>query len=138
LRIFKVKTFARFARKESLTDISLLKAIDDAERGLVDADLGGGLIKQRVARPGKGKSGGFRTVIAFRSKERAIFLFGFAKSDLDNIEDDVLNNLRRIAALWLDADENALKRGLDSGLITGVKTDGKSKGKNKPERQTRR
>jgi hypothetical protein len=126
LRIFKVKTFARFARKESLADISLLKAIDDAERGLVDADLGGGLIKQRVARPGKGKSGGFRTVIAFRSKER------------DNIEDDVLNNFRRIAALWLDADENALKRGLDSGLITGVKTDGKSKGKNKPERQTRR
>jgi hypothetical protein len=138
LRIFKVKTFARFSRKESLTDISLLKAIDDAERGLIDADLGGGLIKQRVARPGKGKSGGFRTVIAFRSKEGAIFLFGFAKSDLDNIEDDVLNNLRRIAALWLDADENALKRGLDSGLITGVKADDKSKGKNKPERQTRR
>jgi hypothetical protein len=128
LRVFKVKTFARFSRKEGLSDASLLEAVNDAERGLIDADLGGGLIKQRVARSGGGKRGGFRTVIAFRSKERAIFLFGFAKNDLDNIEDDVLNDLRKIAALWLDADEAALKRGLDKGLITGVKADGKSKG----------
>ena len=84
MRIFKVKTFARFSRKEGLPDASLGEAVADAERGLIDADLGGGLIKQRVARSGGGKSGGFRTVIAFRSKERAIFLFGFAKNDLDN------------------------------------------------------
>lgn len=138
MRIFKVKTFARFSRKEGLSDASLQEAVADAERGLIAADLGGGLIKQRVARAGGGKSGGFRTVIAFRSKDRAVFLFGFAKNDLDNIEDEVLRKLRTIAALWLDADEAALARGLDSGLIAGVKVDGKGKEKNKPERQTRR
>ena len=41
-------------------------AIETAGRGLIDADLGGGLIKQRVARPGQGKRGGFRMMIAFR------------------------------------------------------------------------
>jgi hypothetical protein len=74
----------------------LCTAIEDAERGRVDADLGGGLIKQRVARKGQGKSSGYRMLIGFRSKLRAVFLFGFAKSELDNIDDDQLATLREI------------------------------------------
>lgn len=81
MRIFKTKWFARFARKERVGDARLREAIDRAEKGGIDAALGGNLIKQRVARDGGGKSGGFRTIIAFRAKERSIFLYGFAKNE---------------------------------------------------------
>ena len=104
MRIFKTKSLARFTKRERIADESLCKAIEDAERGLVEADLGGDLIKQRVARRGQGKSGGYRMLIGFRSKLRAVFLFGFAKSELDNIDDDQLATLRETAALWIAAD----------------------------------
>lgn len=80
MRVFKTKWFARFAKREQITDKSLCEAIERAGRDLIDADLGGGLIKQRVARPGKGKSGGYRVIIAYRFKQRAIFLFGLVSS----------------------------------------------------------
>jgi hypothetical protein len=67
-----------------------LRSRRSRRRGLVDADLGGGLIKQRIARTGQGRSGGYRTLMAFRSKERTIFVYGFAKSERDNIESDEL------------------------------------------------
>ena len=95
MRVFKNKPFARFARKAGLDDKVLRQAIEAAERGLVDADLGGGVIKQRVARQGGGKSGGFRTIVLFRLGERAFFVHGFAKSDLGNIRADELAALHR-------------------------------------------
>jgi hypothetical protein len=79
MRVYKIKGFMRFQRRERIADTTLAEAILAAERGLVDADLGGGLIKQRIARPGQGKSGGFRTLIAYRRSERAVFLFGFCE-----------------------------------------------------------
>ncbi len=82
--IYKNRWFAKFASRDGISDATLVAAIDQANRGLIDADLGGGLIKQRVAREGGGKSGGYRTLVFFRHKERAIFAFGFAKSDKDN------------------------------------------------------
>ena len=84
-RIFKNGWFERFARKERIADASLREAVQRAESGLVDADLGGGVIKQRVARTGQGKSGGYRTLILFRQGDKAIFAFGFAKSAQANI-----------------------------------------------------
>ena len=87
-RIFKTRWFERFARKEKIRDPVLVDAIRRAEKGQVDADLGGGVIKQRIARPGEGKSGGYRTIIFFRQGERAIFAYGFAKSDRANIDAD--------------------------------------------------
>ncbi len=94
MRVFKLKAFAKFQRREQLTDAALSKAVRDAEKGLVAADLGGGLIKQRIARPGRGKSGGYRTIIAYHRGERAVFLFGFAKSAFEHIDDDELEVLR--------------------------------------------
>jgi len=85
MRVFKTRAVVRFCKREAITDEQLADAIRRAERGLIDADLGRGLIKQRVARPGKGRRGGWRTLIAYRHAERAVFLFGFAKSDRDNI-----------------------------------------------------
>ena len=74
MRIFKNAWFERFARKQNISDKAIAQAIERAEQGLIDADLGGGVIKQRVARPGQGKSGGFRTVILYRTTERAFFV----------------------------------------------------------------
>ena len=80
MRIFKTKALARFTKKEGIADEALVAAVESAKRGLIDADLGGGLIKQRVARSGQGKRGGFRMLIAFRT-DLAVFLFGFAKNE---------------------------------------------------------
>jgi hypothetical protein len=81
VRTFKTKAFTRFADKAGIPDLALCRAVRDAERGLIAADLGGGVIKQRIARPGQGKSGGFRPLIVFRAGTRAIFVHGFAKNE---------------------------------------------------------
>ncbi len=120
MRIFKTKWFARFARHEQIMDAGLREAIERAERGLIDADLGGGLIKQRVARQGKGRSGGFRTIIAYRTKKRAVFLLGFAKSDRENIEPDELIFLRELAGNWLAANAAKIEGELENGNLQEV------------------
>jgi hypothetical protein len=123
VRVFKTKTFARFARRERISDASLGEAVRRAERGLVDADLGGSVIKQRVARSGQGRSGGYRVLVAYRTKARSVFLFGFAKSDRANVDKDELATLRDIAKAWLAADADALEGALNAGLIEEVDYD---------------
>ena len=81
MRVFKNSWFRKFATKERISDGALCDAVSRAETGLIDADLGGGLFKQRVPRPGAGRSGGYRTILICRSGVRAVFVFGFAKSD---------------------------------------------------------
>jgi hypothetical protein len=119
--IYQLKSFARFAHGERIADESLIEAIMRAERGLVDADLGGGLIKQRVARKGQGRRGGYRMMIAFRSPDFSVFLFGFAKSDEGNIDDRQLAVLRRIAASWLSADATLIKKAVERGELTELR-----------------
>ena len=109
MRVYKVKGFARFQRRERITDWALAKSVANAEHGLVDADLGGGLIKQRVARPGQGKRGGFRTVIAYRQGDLAIFLLGFAKNERANIDDDELEDLRGQARIFFGLTANQIE-----------------------------
>lgn len=123
MRTFKTKWFARFARRESIADKSLREAIERAERGSIDADLGGGLIKQRVARQGQGRSGGYRTIVAYRAKSRAVFLFGFAKSEQENIEPDELVFLRRLGENWLAADTAGIQEELDAGNVQEIEDD---------------
>jgi hypothetical protein len=84
-RIFKRKDFARWMTGEQLGDDSLCKAIREMEDGLIDSDLGGLLYKKRVARPGQGKRGGYRTLLAAKLGQRYVFLLGFAKGNMDNI-----------------------------------------------------
>ena len=98
----------RICRSEGITDQQLAEAIADAERGLIDADLGGGIIKQRIARPGQGKSGGWRTIIGYRAKQRAVFVYGFAKSQLDNISAKQIADLKITAAGFLTASDTKL------------------------------
>ena len=120
MRIFKLKAFARFQRRERIADIALSKAIGNAEAGIIDADLGGGLIKQRVARPGQGKSGGFRTVIAYRHGIRAVFMFGFAKSERANLDDDELAYWRQIGRDYLALNEKSVEAAIVAAELTEV------------------
>jgi hypothetical protein len=120
VRIFKNKAFTRFARKAGIDDASLCKAVMDANQGLLDADLGGGVIKQRVARIGAGKSGGFRTLILFRIGTLAFFVHGFAKNERDNIDVDELAALRKLAADMLNYDDAALRSAQENKTLIEV------------------
>jgi hypothetical protein len=117
VRIFKNKSFTRFAKKATLNDAALRKAVDDAERGLIDAKLGGGVIKQRVARPREGKSGGFRAIILYKERERAFFVHAFAKKDQENIKDDELAALKSLASQMLSYDDQDLAAAIESGTL---------------------
>lgn len=123
MRIFKTKWLVRYARRERISDDSLREAIARAERGLVDADLGGGVIKQRVARAGQGRSGGYRMLIAYRAGERAVFLYGFAKSEAENIDPDELEDLQALGLRWLNLPSGDLKRQIDDGALQEVNHD---------------
>jgi len=123
LRVFVTHPFRRFQRKEQMRDAQLAQAIADAERGLIDADLGGGLIKQRVARPGQGKRSGFRTLIAYQAGDRAVFLFGFAKRERDNISDAQLADLKALASDMLSRSDDVIDEAIASGSIQEVEYD---------------
>ena len=105
LRTFKTKPFARFADREGLEDAALRDAVRRAGRGSIDADLGGGVIKQRIARGGQGRSGGFRAIVLFRRGARAFFVYGFAKSDRENLRRDELKAFRLLAGEMLELNE---------------------------------
>ncbi len=120
MRVYKLKGFARFQRGARITDEALAGAVRDANSGLVDADLGGGLIKQRIARKGQGKSGGYRTLLAFQRGDRAIFLYGFAKSDRENIDDGELQVWRRIGRLYLGLDTDGIEAAIESNELVEV------------------
>jgi hypothetical protein len=124
LRIFKTKAFARFARSERIPDRSLAEAVERARSGLVDADLGGGVIKQRIARQGQGRSGGYRVLMAYRQGIRCVFLYGFAKSERANIDDDELATARDVAKGWLEASPEKIAKAIERGLIQEVKNGG--------------
>lgn len=87
MRIFKNTWFIRFARAQGISDETLLEAIIRAERGQVDADLGGGVIKQRLARPGQGRAKGYRSIILLREGHRAFFEYGFSCTDLRKVSE---------------------------------------------------
>jgi hypothetical protein len=120
MRVFKTKWFKRFARKEGIDDESLSAAIEQAEEGLIDADLGDNLIKQRVARPGEGKRGGYRTIIAFRTADRAVFMYGFAKKARENIDDKELSDLKELGASYMGLNDDQLKAAVDDGALSEV------------------
>ena len=121
MRVFVTKRFGRFQRKEKISDVVLNEAIARAERGQIDATLGRHLIKQRIGRTGQGRSGGYRTVVAYRMGDRAVFLFGFAKNERDNIAPDELEDLRLVAQGWLEAPTGKIEASLKDGAIEELK-----------------
>ncbi len=125
MRVLKNRVVSRFTQKNGISDSDLWGAVKRAERGLVDADLGGGVIKQRVARSGAGKSGGFRTVLLFRVHHRAIFVFAFAKNAKANISARELKTARGLAKVFLNLSDVELEAVISAGELIEVKGDAK-------------
>lgn len=121
IRIWKNKTFARFADDEGISDAALCQAIEEVAQEKA-VSLGGNVYKARVARPGAGKSGGYRTLICFRPKpsERAFFVFGFAKNERDNISDKELRAFRELANKLLRRTEDELNAAVKGGELIEV------------------
>jgi hypothetical protein len=122
VRIFKSRWFQRFARKEGIADEVLREAVARADRGQIDADLGGEVIKQRIARPGQGKSKGYRTIILFRRGAKAFFEYGFTKSQRANIDDDEEARFKEAAKYVLGLTEKHLAELLKRGDFVEVKS----------------
>lgn len=118
--ILKRKAFARWQSEERLPDATLCKAVREMENGLIDADLGGFLYKQRVARPGGGKSGGYRTLLSAKIDDRYVFLHGFPKSDKANITQAERKALQFAGKVFLELSEKALSQALKAGVLIEV------------------
>ena len=118
--VLKRKDFARWQSGERLPDDSLCQAVREMEKGPVDADLGGFLYKKRLARPGGGKSGGYRTVLSARMGGRYVFLHGFAKNQKANITADEKKALQYAGKVFLDLSAAELTRALEAGVLLEV------------------
>jgi hypothetical protein len=124
LRVFKNAWFERFARKEKISVDSLWDAVERAEKGLIDADLGGGVIKQRIARPGTGKSNGYRSIVIYRKGSKAFFVYGFPKSDLGNIRGDEVEQFKKAAKYILTLSDDQIRKLIEIGQFEEVTKDG--------------
>ncbi|HOM14153.1 MAG TPA: type II toxin-antitoxin system RelE/ParE family toxin [Rubrivivax sp.] len=123
MAVYKTKWFDRWARKEGLADASLCAAVYEMVSGLIDTDLGGGLVKKRVARPGQGKSGGFRTLVATNKGNRWVFVFGFPKNERSNIDRDEAEALKKLAAHLLSLAPQAVGKAQRAGELIEVNCD---------------
>lgn len=130
MAVYRVRSFSRWARKQRLSDRALCDAVREMQRGVYEADLGGGLLKKRIARPGEGKSGGFRTIVATNNGDRWFFLYGFAKSERANIDDSEEAALKKYGKTLLTMPPAFLVETESTGAITKVKCDGEETLKN--------
>ena len=119
-RIFKNQAFERFTKKVGINNESLCKAVKSIESGLCDANLGGGVIKQRIARDGQGKSGGFRTLVLFKMETLAFFVHGFAKNEQDNISSSELKVLKKLATKMQNYTDVELSIAIGTKLLIEV------------------
>lgn len=123
MRVFKNAWFERFARKEKISAEALWEAVERAEQGQIDADLGGGVIKQRIARPGGGKSKGYRSIVLYRKDDKAFFVFGFPKSEQDNIREDEEVQFKKMAKQVLALTDEQLQLLIVKGQFEEVVKD---------------
>lgn len=129
MTVFVTKEFARFARRSRLSGAKLLQAATEVMDGQYDADLGGGVFKQRVAREGSGKSGGFRTIILFKVGGHCFFAHGFAKSERANVSAKELKALKQLAGLLLGFSEEQLQSARVSGELIEVADGNETEGR---------
>jgi hypothetical protein len=120
MEVLKRMDFARWQAGENLPDALLCKAVREMKNGLVDADLGGALYKKRVARPGYGKRGGYRTLLSAKIDDRYIFLHGFPKSEKANITPDEQKALQYAGKVFLTLSAENLRRALLALVLVEV------------------
>jgi hypothetical protein len=123
--IYKTRWFDRWARKEGLATPSLCAAVREMASGLFDADLGSGLFKKRIGRPGQGKSGGYRTLVATNRGNRWLFVYGFPKNERSNIDKDEAEALKKLAAHLLSLTAQAVTEAVQAGELIEVNCDEK-------------
>jgi len=119
--IFKTKDFSRWAKKIKLSDSKLIDAISEMTQGLIDAELGRYLYKKRIALQNSGKRGGARTIIAYKDKEIAYFIYGFAKNEKENISTSEKEAFKEYAITLIDMDAKQLHIAIVSGEIIEVR-----------------
>lgn len=127
-RVFKTRHFSRWIRKTELTDRVLCGAVEEMDRGLIDADLGGGIVKKRVGLAGRGKRSGARTLIATNKGDRWFFVFGFEKNERANIGDDELEALQEVAEQLLARTGRQLDEAVEDGSLLEICDDDKDEG----------
>lgn len=125
MAVYKTRWFDRWARREGLAASSLCAAVHEMAQGLVDADLGGGLVKKRIARPGLGKRGGYRSLVATNRGNRWVFVFGFPKNERSNIDKDETEALKKLAAHLLSLSPQAVATAKQAGELIEVDCDAK-------------
>lgn len=119
-RVFKTRHFSRWMRKTELSDTSLCQAVEEMAQGLVDADLGGGVVKKRIALTGRGKRGGARTLVATNKGHRWFFVFGFEKNERDNVNGDELQALQDLASDLLARTATQLDAAVEEGALLEI------------------
>jgi len=124
MQAFKTQLFAKWASSQRINDKALSAAVAEMEQGLVDAQLGGQVVKKRVALSGKGKRGSARTLLAFRQGDKAFFIYGFAKKERANIGVKDLKALKLLAREMLSYTNPALTKAIKAGELIEVKDDG--------------
>lgn len=125
-RVFKTRHFSRWMRKSQLSDQLLCQAVEEMARGLIDADLRGGIIKKRIGLGGRGKRGGARTLIATNKDDRWFFVFGFEKNERANISDEELEALQDIAADLLARTTRQLNEAIEDDSLQEICHDDKT------------
>jgi len=120
VRVFKYPRFSRFSGKEGITDAELCEVVNQLEAGQADADLGSGVYKVRVARPGEGKSGGHRVIVYFKNEFRTFFTYGFSKSDRDNIDEGELKAFKIDAKDQFSLTDEQIKIRLANGTLIEI------------------
>jgi hypothetical protein len=123
MTVYKTRWFNRWAYKQGLDDLSLCAAVREMTAGLYDADLGGGLVKKRIARSGQGKSGGFRTLIATNKGDRWVFVYGFPKNERSNIDKNEEEALKKLATELLSLTLKALEQAKDDNELMEIDCD---------------
>jgi hypothetical protein len=119
-RVFKTRSFARWASKANLIDAALCAAVEEMSSGLIDADLGGSVVKKRVALPGRGKRGGARTLLATNKASRWFFVFGFEKNERDTIDARELEALQLLAKNYLSLSSSQLTEALQANMFQEI------------------
>jgi len=125
-RLFKTRHFTRWMRKTDLSDELLYAAVGEMERGLIDADLGSGVVKKRIAYKGHGKRGSSRILIATNKNDRWFFVFGFDKNERDNINSTELKALQTLASDLLDFSETELESEIKNNTLQEIYYDTKA------------
>lgn len=123
LQVLATKSFARWMRRNKVTDDDLIAATEEMADGLIDADLGGHLVKKRVALQGRGKSSGARTIVATKFGRRWIYLFGFEKNERSNIDSSELKALQELAKSYLEMNVAVTKSAIDEGKLIELNGD---------------